>query len=71
MTIGTVKFMSSNQGVGRTDDQPGANDLYIRLSKAEAAGLGRLVEGQELSFEVQPERRGRRRSAYKLSQRIA
>ena len=66
MTIGTVKFFNTTKGYGFIQPDNGGTDVFVHISAVERAGLGTLVEGQKISFEVVQDRRCGRRAADNL-----
>ena len=58
MTIGTVKFFNSAKGFGFIAPEDGAKDIFVHATAVEAAGMTSLSEGQRVSFDVQPDKRG-------------
>ena len=59
MTIGTVKWFDSVKGYGFIQPDDGTQDAFVHVSAVERAGLGSLVEGQRVEFELQPGRNGK------------
>ena len=58
MTIGTVKFFNATRGFGFISPDGGGDDVFVHATAVEAAGLPSLAEGQRVSFDVQPDKRG-------------
>ena len=58
MTIGTVKFYNSTKGFGFISPEGGGKDVFVHASALEAAGMRSLNEGQQVSFDIQPDARG-------------
>jgi CspA family cold shock protein len=58
MTIGTVKFFNSAKGFGFISPEGGGKDVFVHVSAVEAAGLRTLSEGQKVTFDIQPDKRG-------------
>lgn len=59
MTIGTVKWFNGQKGYGFIQPEDGSKDVFVHISAVERAGLGSLVEGQRLSFELERGNQGR------------
>ena len=56
MAIGKVKWFDGRKGVGFIEPEAGGKDVFVHLSAVERAGLGGLVEGQRISYEVTEQR---------------
>ena len=56
MTTGTVKWFNGQKGFGFIQPNDGGNDVFVHISAVERAGMGTLVEGQKVSYEVVTER---------------
>jgi cold shock protein len=56
MAIGTVKWFNSQKGYGFIQPQDGSKDVFVHISAVERAGLGTLIEGQKLKYDVTRER---------------
>jgi CspA family cold shock protein len=59
MTIGTVKWFNSQKGYGFIQPEDGSKDVFVHISAVERSGLGNLVEGQRVSFEVERGNQGK------------
>ncbi len=66
MAIGTVKWFNATKGFGFIVPQDGGKDVFVHISAVERAGLGGLVDGQKLSFELETDRRSGKESAVNL-----
>ena len=64
--IGTVKFFNSSKGFGFITPQGGSKDVFVHVSALEKAGISHLADGQQVSFEVEPDRMGKCPKAVKL-----
>jgi CspA family cold shock protein len=58
MPVGTVKFFNYGKGYGFIQPEDGSKDVFVHISAVEQSGIGQLVEGQRIQFDVEPERRG-------------
>lgn len=63
---GTVKFFNSTKGFGFITPDNGDKDVFVHISAVEASGLRTLVDGQKVSFEVEPDRKGKGPKAVNL-----
>ena len=68
MPIGTVKFFNEQKGFGFIQPEGGGQDAFVHISAVERAGLGQLVEGQKIQFELVSDRRSGKVSADNLRQ---
>ncbi|MBP0617862.1 MULTISPECIES: cold-shock protein [Jiella] len=66
MPVGTVKFFNTQKGFGFIAPEGGSQDVFVHATAVERAGLGTIVEGQKLQFEVVTDRRTGRSSADNL-----
>jgi CspA family cold shock protein len=67
MTIGTVKFFNSARGFGFIAPDDGGKDVFVHVTAVEAAGMGNLAEGQRVSFDLEPDKRGAKASNLKAA----
>jgi len=58
MTIGTVKFFNATKGFGFISPEDGGKDVFVHVSAVEASGMRTLNEGQRVSFDTQPDKKG-------------
>ncbi len=63
---GTVKFFNSDKGYGFIKPDDGGRDVFVHVSAVMSSGLGTLNEGQRVSFEVEPDKRGKGPKAVNL-----
>ena len=59
MTIGTVKWFNAQKGFGFIQPDDGSKDVFVHISAVERAGIGNLVEGQKLTFELERGQQGK------------
>jgi CspA family cold shock protein len=59
MISGTVKFFNTDKGFGFIKPDDGSNDAFVHISAVQAAGMQTLNTDQRLSYELEPDRRGR------------
>jgi CspA family cold shock protein len=57
MAIGTVKFFNTTKGFGFIEPQDGGKDVFVHVSALERSDLRQLIEGQQVSYEVQRDQR--------------
>lgn len=62
MTIGTVKWFSSEKGFGFITPDDGSPDLFAHYSAINMHGYKALEEGQKVSFEVTQGAKGKQAS---------
>jgi CspA family cold shock protein len=63
---GTVKFFNTTKGFGFITPDGGAKDVFVHISAIEASGLRTLVDGQKVTFDVEPDRMGKGPKAVNL-----
>ena len=56
MSQGTVKWFNGQKGFGFIQPDDGSKDVFVHISAVERAGLGTLVQGQQVSYDVVTER---------------
>ncbi|AZU05295.1 cold shock protein [Glycocaulis alkaliphilus] len=59
MTTGTVKFFNTTKGFGFITPDDGGKDVFVHITAVQAAGLTGLNDGQRVSFETEPDTRGK------------
>lgn len=63
---GTVKFFNSERGYGFIKPDDGGRDVFVHITAVERAGLKTLNEGQRISFDVEPDKKGKGPKAVNL-----
>jgi CspA family cold shock protein len=63
---GIVKFFNSERGYGFVKPDDGGRDVFVHITAVETAGLKSLNEGQRLSFDVEPDKKGKGPKAVNL-----
>ncbi|HEX4158854.1 MAG TPA: cold-shock protein [Rhizomicrobium sp.] len=58
MTTGQVKFFNTTKGFGFIAPEGGGKDVFVHVTAVQAAGLRGLNEGQRVSFDVEPDKKG-------------
>ncbi|HEY9056441.1 MAG TPA: cold-shock protein [Aurantimonas sp.] len=56
---GTVKFFNEAKGFGFVTPDGGAKDVFLHVSALERAGISSLNEGDKISFDTEPDTRGK------------
>ena len=59
MTTGTVKFFNTTKGFGFITPDDGGKDVFVHITAVQPAGLTGLNDGQRVSFETEPDTRGK------------
>jgi CspA family cold shock protein len=63
---GTVKFFNGERGYGFIKPDDGGRDVFVHITAVERAGLKSLNEGQRISFDVEPDKKGKGPKAVNL-----
>ena len=63
---GTVKFFNQTKGFGFITPDQGGKDVFVHVTAVERSGLGSLDEGMRVSFETEPDKRGKGPKAVNL-----
>ena len=66
MSIGTVKWFNAQKGFGFIQPESGEKDVFVHISAVERSGMGNLVEGQKVSYELTRDQRSGKVSAANL-----
>jgi CspA family cold shock protein len=56
---GVVKFFNTEKGYGFIKPDDGAADVFVHVTAVSAAGLTSLEQGQKISFDVEPDKKGK------------
>jgi CspA family cold shock protein len=56
---GSVKFFNSEKGFGFITPDDGSKDVFVHISAVQASGLEGLTENQKITFETEPDNRGK------------
>lgn len=67
MSTGTVKFFNMDKGFGFIKPDDGGPDIFVHISAVQASGLAGLNENDKVSFETEPDKRGKGPKAVNLS----
>ena len=65
---GTVKFFKTDKGFGFITPDEGDADVFVHISAVERSGMTTLDSGQRISFETEPDRRGKGPKAVNLQE---
>jgi CspA family cold shock protein len=63
---GTVKFYNSQKGYGFIKPDDGGKDVFVHVTAVERAGIANLDEGVRISFDTEPDKRGKGPKAVNL-----
>ncbi|WP_300526966.1 cold-shock protein [Maricaulis sp.] len=66
MANGTVKFFNQSKGFGFITPDEGGADVFVHITAVQASGLPGLDDGQKVTFETEPDRRGKGPKAVNL-----
>jgi CspA family cold shock protein len=66
MASGTVKFFNSGKGCGFIQPDDGGSDVFVHASALERSGVQDLNEGDQVTFEVEEDRRSGKLAAVDL-----
>lgn len=64
---GIIKFFNTQRGFGFITPDEGGKDIFVHVTALEQSGLTALDEGTRVSFDVQPDKRGRGPQAVNVS----
>lgn len=64
---GIVKFFNADKGYGFIKPDDGGADIFVHISALQASGLATLDENQKVSYETEPDRRGKGPKAVNLA----
>lgn len=63
MATGTVKWFNPTKGFGFIASPDFPKDVFVHVTAVKNAGLDTLEEGQEVEFEMVPDRKDKTRSS--------
>ena len=63
---GTVKFFNQSKGFGFIKPDDGGKDVFVHVTAVENSRLTALDEGMRVSFETEPDKRGKGPKAINL-----
>ena len=64
--MGTVKFFNAQKGYGFITPDGGGKDVFVHVTAVERSGLGPLNDGMRISFDTEPDKRGKGPKAVEL-----
>ncbi len=56
---GTVKFFNASKGYGFITPDDGGKDVFVHVTAVERSGIGPLADGMKVSFDTEPDERGK------------
>jgi CspA family cold shock protein len=56
---GTVKFFNAAKGYGFITPDGGGKDVFVHVTAVEQSGMQSLNDGMRISFETEPDKRGK------------
>ncbi|TCT13159.1 putative cold-shock DNA-binding protein [Tepidamorphus gemmatus] len=63
---GTVKFFNQSKGYGFISPDGGGSDVFVHVSDVQRSGIPALDQGMRISYETQPDKRGKGPKAVEL-----
>jgi CspA family cold shock protein len=63
---GTVKFFNGERGYGFIKPDDGGRDVFVHITAVEQAGLKDLPEGAKITYEIEPDKKGKGPKAVNL-----
>ncbi len=63
---GTVKFFNSEKGYGFIKPDDGSRDIFVHITAVEQAGLATLSDGQRITYDIEPDKKGKGPKAVNL-----
>ena len=66
MTTVTVKCFNYNKGFGLIQPDNGGPDAFFHISAVERAGMGEIVEGQKITFDMERDQKSGKMAACNL-----
>ncbi len=64
---GTIKFFNQSKGFGFITPDDGTKDVFVHITALEKSGLNILDEGVKVTFETEPDKKGRGPQAVNLA----
>lgn len=63
---GTVKFFNQSKGYGFITPDDGGKDVFVHISAVERSGLPQLDGGMRVTYDTEPDKRGKGPKAVNL-----
>ena len=63
---GIVKFFNGERGYGFIKPDDGGRDVFVHITALEQADLRTLTEGQRVTFDIEPDKKGKGPKAVNL-----
>lgn len=63
---GTVKFFNQSKGFGFITPDEGGADVFVHISAVQQSGMDLIDQGMRISFETEPDRKGKGPKAVNL-----
>ena len=63
---GTDKYFNQTKGFGFITPDQGGKDVFVHITAVERSKIGTLDEGMRVSFETEPDKRGKGPKAVNL-----
>jgi CspA family cold shock protein len=63
---GVVKFFNSEKGYGFIKPDDGGRDIFVHVTAVSRAGLEALDQGQKVTFDIEPDKKGKGPKAVNL-----
>ena len=63
---GAIKFFNPEKGYGFIKPDDGGRDIFVHITAVEQLGLKTLAEGQRVTFDVEPDKKGKGPKAVNL-----
>lgn len=64
---GIVKFFNQAKGYGFITPDDGEKDIFVHISAVQQSGLPGLEDGQKVTFDTEPDKRGKGPKAVNLA----
>ncbi len=67
MATGVVKFFNQTKGFGFITPDDGGKDVFVHISAVQRSGMDGLMDGQKVTFDTEPDPRGKGPKAVNLA----